>query len=112
MHPAFKKLPLLSSALLVGLCCLAGPAAALDAKRQNELTHLVRQDCGSCHGLTLGGGLGTPLVPETLESADTDALAEVILDGIHGTPMPPWRGLLTEVEARWIAEHLKKGFPQ
>jgi hypothetical protein len=26
--------------------------------------------------------------------------------------MPPWRGLLSEDEARWIVEALKRGLPQ
>jgi len=39
-----------------------GPAPA----RRAELLHLVRQDCGSCHGLTLKGGLGPSLEPAAL----------------------------------------------
>ena len=78
------------------------PAAA-------RLSNLVRQDCGSCHGLTLKGGLGKPLTAESLEQWDRDQLAAIILDGVPGTPMPPWRPLLTEVEARWIADMLKQG---
>ena len=101
-----------SSALLLAGLALAPPTLALDEERQSELTHLVRQDCGSCHGLTLRGGLGGPLVPQTLRDIDSDALADVILDGVPGTPMPPWRGLLSQAEARWIAERLKEGFPK
>ena len=38
---------------------LAEPAAAEPAdSRQAELTHLVKHDCGSCHGMTMKGGLG------------------------------------------------------
>ena len=102
----------LSSALLLAAIVFAPPALALDEKRQSELTHLVRQDCGSCHGLTLKGGLGRPLVPETLQDTDSQAIADVILDGVSGTPMPPWRGLLSETEALWIADRLKEGFPK
>ena len=101
-----------SSALLLVLVGLAPPARALDDTRRSALTNLVRQDCGSCHGLTLGGGLGRPLVPETLEGTDSRAIADVILDGVSGTPMPPWRGLLSDAEALWIADRLKEGFPK
>ena len=97
---------------LVGLAVLAGtPAYAgeVPPERAAALSYLVRQDCGSCHGMTLRGGLGRPLVPEALEGAGANALAEVILDGIPGTPMPPWRGLLSEDEALWIARALKEG---
>lgn len=84
-------------------------AADLPGERAAALSNLVRQDCGSCHGMTLRGGLGRPLLPDNLAGADTDAIAEVILDGIPGTPMPPWRGLLSEGEALWIARALKEG---
>ncbi len=87
-------------------------ADALDAERQRELTYLVRQDCGSCHGMTLKGGLGGALLPENLVDLDSEGIASIILDGVSGKPMPPWQGQLSNEEALWIAEHLKKGFPQ
>ena len=84
-------------------------AHAGDAPDAGRLSELVRQDCGSCHGLTLKGGLGKPLTAERLEAWDHDQLTHIILDGVPGTPMPPWRGLLSEPEARWIADTLKAG---
>src|SRR5688500_16473182 len=90
-------------------CLLPAPGAALDAARQAALDDLVRQDCGSCRGLSLKGGLGTPLRPEALEATDVDSLAAIILDGVPGTPMPPWRDLISPEEATWIAAQLKKG---
>jgi len=71
--------------------------------------NLLVQDCGSCHGLTMKGGLGSPLLPENLDGKDNDVLAELILDGIPETPMPPWRGQLSLVEAAWMVEQLKQG---
>lgn len=90
---------------------IAGVAAetGIPLARQKELHNLVVQDCGSCHGLTMKGGLGKPLLPSLLAAFPNDALAEVILDGVKGTPMPPWRGLITEAEALWIARELKQG---
>ncbi len=90
----------------VALLALASPSGAVD---QQRLSDLVRQDCGSCHGLTLKGGLGKPLTPENLQAWDRDQIAHIILDGVPGTPMPPWRPLLTQAEAEWIAEALKQG---
>ncbi len=87
------------------------PGRSLTPARQAELIYLVRQDCGSCHGMTLRGGLGRPLLPETLADRDARVIAQIILDGVPGTPMPPWRGLLSETEALWIARRLKEGFP-
>jgi len=68
---------------------------------------LVRDDCGACHGLTLKGGLGSPLLPQSLAEKPDDVLVETILDGRPGTPMPPWRGMLGEDDARWIVRYLK-----
>ncbi len=87
------------------------PALSTPRKPVKELVRMVRQDCGSCHGLTLKGGLGKPLLPENLADRDAETIAQIILDGIPGTPMPPWRGLLAERDALWIARKLKEGFP-
>ncbi len=103
---------LLSLTALSALPAFASPAEPLSLKRQQELTYLVRQDCGSCHGMTLKGGLGTALLPENLKDSEVDILAAIILDGVPETPMPPWRGLLKEEEAMWIARQLKKGLPE
>ncbi len=91
------------AAMLAGLSVQAAPSAA----RQEQLRNIVEQDCGSCHGLTRRGGLGAPLVAERLADFGDEALAATILDGRPGTPMPPWRGLLSEEDARWIVRHLK-----
>ena len=87
-------------------------AAAVTPQRAAELEHLVLQDCGSCHGLTRKGGLGSPLTAEALAGRDPAGLAAIILDGVPGTAMPPWRPLLTEADAAWIADYLLKDAPQ
>lgn len=79
--------------------------------RQAELLNLVRQDCGSCHGLRLEGGLGLPLTPQALREKSPEALKQTILHGRGGTPMPPWNPFLTEAEAGWIVDILLKGLP-
>jgi len=81
----------------------------LSNARQNELTHLVKQDCGSCHGMTLKGGLGPALLMENLQDKPILFIQNTILYGRSGTAMPPWKTLLTEQEALWIAEQLKQG---
>ena len=57
-------------------------------------------------------GRGSPLLPQNLEGKDTDALTAIVLDGLPGTPMPPWRSQFRDGEARWIIEQLKKGLEQ
>lgn len=95
-------------AILVTILAPAGMAGESDAEIA-RLTNLVRQDCGSCHGLTLRGGLGKPLTAEHLVQWDEDQLMHIILDGVPGTPMPGWRPLISEADARWIADVLKQG---
>lgn len=98
---------------LAALLALALPCSAeVLPGRMAELEHMVTQDCGSCHGLTLKGGLGSPLTAEALSYAGPEALAATILDGVPGTAMPPWRPLLTEEEAIWIARYLKEEQPE
>ncbi len=113
---ARRALSASAATLTVAALLVASPIGAArsepDAAAKARLTHLLVQDCGSCHGLTLQGGLGKPLLPETLADRSVEVLAEIILDGIAGTPMPPWRGLITEAEALFLAETLKRGLPQ
>ena len=89
---------------------LAQPAVP-SSERQRELVHLVRQDCGSCHGMTLQGGLGPSLKPEALRDKPAESLAATIHNGRPGTPMPPWQRFLSEAEALWIVGRLLEKFP-
>ena len=84
-------------------------SAEPNAERQAELTHLLKHDCGSCHGMRLEGGLGPALKPERLQGYTVEALAATILQGRTGTPMPPWHPFLSEQEAQWVATRLKTG---
>ncbi|TNF19587.1 MAG: cytochrome c [Rhodobacteraceae bacterium] len=93
---------------LLVLALLGTPALADDLDPE-ALKRLVHQDCGSCHGLTLKGGLGPDLRVETLAHYDREGLASVILYGVPGTPMPPWEPLMSDAEALWIAEYLLTG---
>jgi cytochrome c55X len=108
--------PSLSAAAFCSLAALAAAIGVASAHGQEiaadnsaRLRDLVQQDCGSCHGLTLKGGLGKPLTAESLAQWNRDQVAAIILNGVPGTPMPPWRPLLTETEARLIADMLKEG---
>jgi cytochrome c55X len=83
-----------------------------DAARQAELVRLVRQDCGSCHGMRLTGGLGPALTPQALADRPVDAMAATIYHGRPGTPMPGWAPLLSEADAAWIAAQLARGLPE
>lgn len=91
---------------------IALPLAASDdvsSHRQQELSNILIQDCGSCHGLSMRGGLGPALLPETLSGKSAATISAVILNGRPGSAMPPWRALLSPAEARWMAEILLSG---
>jgi cytochrome c55X len=93
---------------------IAPPAGAEppSTERQAALLHLLKHDCGSCHGLTLRGGLGPPLLPAALEGKPEETLVQIILNGSPGTPMPAWSPLLGPGEAEWLVSRLKQGaFP-
>lgn len=77
--------------------------------RQRELLYLLVQDCGSCHGSTLKGGLGPPLLPADLSGKPDDALVDAIVNGRPGTPMPPWGFEMSEGEAAWLVREMKQG---
>ena len=101
---------LLGGGLATGVALAVAPVAVagggITAEREVELERLVRQDCGSCHGMRLKGGLGPAIDAEALAGRDARTIAAIILDGIPGTPMPPWRPLISEEEAEWIADYL------
>ena len=101
-----------ATALAVGTARAAAlPASPPEAARQQALVHMVRQDCGACHGMKLSGGLGPSLLPQRLAGLPDEALVATIEHGRPGTAMPPWQGFLAEGEAAWIVARLKEGFP-
>ena len=104
--------------VLIGAAVVSALASAADARpeapdpeRARELIHIVRQDCGSCHGLTLKGGLGPALTVEALADKPAEGLVATIIGGRPGTPMPPFSTIVTEPEAEWIVDQLLRGFP-
>jgi len=99
---------------LAVMAAAAGAAEAVptnppDTLRRAAVVQLVRHDCGSCHGITLKGGLGPALTREALDGKSPEGLRATILYGRPGTPMPPWRDFLTEAEAGWVVEVLMQG---
>jgi len=96
------------------LCFTPYPAFAgsdLTSARKSELIHLLKSDCGSCHGMTLKGGLGPALLPKNMGGKSPEGLRSVILDGVPDTPMPPWRGQLSETDVTFLVHLLQQGVP-
>ena len=103
------KLPLSAACGLILISVATMPAAEPSQARQQELLHLVRQDCGSCHGMRLTGGLGPALTPEALRTKPAESLAATIVYGRTGTAMPPWRRFMSEAEADWLVARMIDG---
>lgn len=97
---------------LIGLASASAHAGEPAEPRRGEIVRMVRQDCGSCHGITLQGGLGPALTPAALAGRPRDSLLWTILQGRPGTAMPGWARFLSEAEARWVVARLTEGFPQ
>ncbi len=95
--------------MFLGLAACFPLTAEIDEERAGELRHLLIQECGSCHGLTMRGGLGPALTPEALEDRHDIGLRAIILHGVPGTPMPGWNWKLSEEEAQWLVDLLREG---
>ena len=83
--------------------------AEVDQARRGEILHMLKHDCGSCHGMTLKGGLGPALTVESLSDKPREYLEIVIRNGRPGTPMAPWGRFMSNKEVRWLVEQLKSG---
>ncbi len=113
-----SRLPLRIATLLltlhaVGAVAQTPPAAPAEpsAEHRTQLIRMVRQDCGSCHGIQLTGGLGPALTRELMAQIPLDSLFAVIYHGRPGTAMPGWKTMISEQDAHWIARQLQQGFP-
>lgn len=94
---------------MVAIASLPASADTPSGSRQQELQHMLKQECGSCHGMTLKGGLGPALTEQAMSGKDSETLVATILYGRPGTAMPRWDRFLNEAEAEWLVERLKRG---
>jgi cytochrome c55X len=108
INKTFLKVNLLLITLLTPLFASA-EINSISPERQQELTHLLKQDCGSCHGMTLKGGLGPALLPESLADKPDHVLIGVIKYGRETLAMPAWDGILNTTEIEWLVTELKAG---
>ena len=100
----------LAAVLLAPIASSAGEAVDQPPEaRQRQLLRMLRQDCGSCHGLHLTGGLGPALTARALKDKPPESLTATIVSGRPGTAMPPWRRFLSEAEAQWLVARMREG---
>ena len=109
MKKAFFIISLLLLPATIAFSDTAFADTAITKDRQTELLYFLKHDCGSCHGMTLKGGLGPALLPESLTGKPEDFLATTIIEGREGTAMPPWKPMLNYNEALWLSRQLKNG---
>ncbi len=100
---------LVAGMVLTAALVAAADAATPDVARQQQLLHLLKQDCGSCHGMTLKGGLGPDLLADRMASLPRELLVTTIAKGRPGTPMPPWENLLSADDIGWLVDQLQRG---
>ena len=101
------NLGLLITGVLLQLFPLPAVTGELPNERQEELIYIIQQDCGSCHGMNLKGGLGPPLTSETLKTKSSEELFNIISQGVAKTPMPSWIEILNNEEIEWIVTRLQ-----
>ena len=106
---ALSRLGLALTSLLLIPSALA---AAPTAERQAQLEHLLVQDCGSCHGLRMTGGLGPAITQDALAGKSRDSLIATVTHGRPGTAMPGWNALLDEQDIVWLVDLLIEGYPK
>ncbi|GGK75050.1 c-type cytochrome [Amphritea balenae] len=104
-----KRFSVLLILLLSAGIVQAGTGDELSDERQAYLANLLKQDCGSCHGLTLKGGLGSSILPQDLKERSDEALFITIKNGLPGLAMPPWGELLSDGDIHWLVQRLREG---
>jgi len=102
-------LKLIMISLLVMLYDSVSAQDGISSQRSAELKNLLIQDCGSCHGMTMKGGLGPALTPDVLKNKSRQMIEVTIANGRAGTPMPPWNKILTPQEINWMVDTLYAG---
>lgn len=105
---AVSRLGLALASLLLIPAALAGSPSA---ERQAQLEHLLVQDCGSCHGLRMTGGLGPAITHDALAGKPRESLIATVTHGRPGTAMPGWNALLDEQDILWLVDLLLEGYP-
>ena len=101
---------MLKKSLLMALMLpLLALAETLPREEQQAMWHLLLQDCGSCHGMTLKGGLGPALPEQRMRELGDENLQAVIRHGRPGTPMPPWGERLSDAQIAYLSEILRAG---
>jgi mono/diheme cytochrome c family protein len=102
--------------LLTGISTLAdaspSPAASTALPGDpNNGQQVYTQNCTTCHGTALEGGIGAVLnpiakLPGVSNPLDPNYLITTITNGISGTAMPAWGGKLSDQQIKDVASFI------
>ncbi|PCK02571.1 MAG: secretion protein HlyD [Alteromonadaceae bacterium] len=101
--------------VIVGLLLLASPlsqAAEPSGEAENKplkVESLFQQNCASCHGATLSGGMaGSLLDDKWLQDGEEKTLKNIIQNGDGKAGMPAWKAALDEDQIRALVIYIKE----
>lgn len=106
---SFKSRHVLLSIYLLTSTFISSVAYGQTERSPDELMHLLKQDCGSCHGMRLKGGLGPELSKEKMGQLGVGGIYAVVKYGRPGTAMPSWSAILSDNEIEFLANKLVEG---
>lgn len=102
--------------ILASLCLAAAVAVSpgLAVRSPQDSPDQVKQGgeiyggtCAACHGTDLSGGRGPSLFnPKLLESMTDAQIHAIVLDGVSGTEMPPFKGSFTDAQIDAVIAYL------
>ena len=89
--------------------CTYSVSASTKASQPAAGGALYAQYCAGCHGANLQGGGAASLVDgEWKYGADDASITKVILEGVPGTSMIPFRAVLDDLQVRQIVFHIRQ----
>lgn len=84
-------------------------ATGLASPGKSKVEDLYRENCASCHGDSLDGGMGASLVDRAWKYGDTDLeIAAVISNGIPDAGMPAFQEALSPGEIRSLVVYIRE----
>lgn len=98
----------LACRITLAFCGLTLVGSAQETRR--EIGGVYQQNCASCHGRELQGGLASSLLDAKWEFGDgsDESIARVIREGIPDTDMIAWRDELSEAEIRALVVFMRE----
>jgi glucose/arabinose dehydrogenase len=90
------------------LLLIAIPSITISLNSSAQLgKQLYTNYCGGCHGAQLQGSRASPLVKKTwMNGGDRNSILKTIRNGIPGTEMAKWEGILSTNEIEAVTDYI------